>query len=476
MKKSLCRQDNKITDKEHILLKKLRRAVKEYGMLDGGIIVALSGGADSHAMLHALIPICKEAGVPVMCAHVNHMLRGAEADADEAFCRRICAHYGVDIEVLRTDVAALARERGKGFEETARDVRYAFFDSLTEKHAQYSRIATAHTASDNAETVLFNLARGGGIKGICGIPPVRGNIVRPLIYATREEVLGYCNANSLEYVTDSTNSDTDYSRNYIRAEIIPRLDTLYGGFADAASRMSRNLRRDSDYLAGEAEKAFDALYSNGFSSEKLRSLHPAVGVRVLMLAFERETQRKAESVHLDAVWAKLSEGSEPFSVYLPRDTVVRCERGRLAFVKETEEPQPYRVELKIGENVLPDGSILLVLPEGDVKITSSSHKVYNLSIFARVGGDTIEGGIFARSRENGDSYRVGGMTRKLKKLLNAAQYTVRERDMLPVVCDACGIIWVPGFGVRDGAGAKQDGKDYRIYYIGASARTEDVNV
>ncbi len=447
-------------------------------MLDRGIIVALSGGADSHALLHALLPMCKDAGVPVMCAHVNHMLRGEDADADEEFCRRICADYGVFIEVLRTDVAAIARERGKGFEETARDVRYAFFASLTEKYPQYSRIATAHTASDNAETVLFNLARGGGMRGLCGIPPVRDSIVRPLIYVTRAEVEDYCTANSLEYVIDCTNADTEYSRNYIRAEVIPRLDTLYGGFADAASRMSRNLRRDCDHLDSEAQKAFDEMYSDGFSSEALRSLHPAIAVRVLMLAFEKETEKKAESVHLDAVWAKLKEGNEPFSVYLPGDTVVRCERGRLTFIKETDEPKPYRVELTLGENVLPDGSMLLVLPDGDEKITRSSHKIYNLSIFARVSGDTIEGGIFARSRENGDSYRAGGMTRKLKKLLNAARLTVRERYIIPVVCDSEGILWVPHFGVRDGAGAKKDGKDHIIYYIEApeSARAEDVNV
>ena len=301
--------------------------------------------------------------------------------------------------------------------------------------------------------------------------------MRPLICVTREEVIDYCRVKNLEFVTDSTNADTEYSRNFIRAEIIPRLDTLYGGFADAASRMSRNLRRDSDYLDAESKRAFSELYSDGFSSEKLRSLHPAVAVRVLMLAFERETGKKAESVHLDAVLGKLAEGGEPFSVYLPGDTVVRCEQGRLSFMRYEESPQPYRMELKEGENILPDGSLLLVLPEKSEKITDPSHKIYNLSIFARVSGDTIESGVFARSRENGDAYRTGGMTRKLKKLLNAAHLTVRERDMLPVVCDREGILWVPHFGVRDGAEAKKDGNNYRIYYIGASnALTEDRNV
>ena len=476
MKKSFCRQDSKITAKEHILQAKLGRTVREYGMLDCGIIVALSGGADSHALLHALLPVCRNAGVPVMCAHVNHMLRGADADADEAFCRRICAGLGVPIEVLRTDVAAIARERGLGFEEAARDVRYAFFAELCEKHPQYKRIATAHTASDNAETVLFNLARGGGIRGLCGIPPVRGNIVRPLVCVTRAEVEDYCRQNSLEYVIDCTNADTEYSRNYIRAEIIPRLDTLYHGFAEAASRMSRNLRRDCDFLEAEAKKAFAELYSDGFSADALRALHPAVAVRVLMLAFESETGRKAESVHLDAVLEKLGEGSKPFSLYMPGDTVVRCEQGRLIFIKETEAPEPYRIELGEGENVLPDGSVLLVLPDEGEKITHPSHKVYNLSIFARVCSDTIKKGVFARSRECGDAYRFGGMTRKLKKLLNATRLTVRERDMLPVVCDGEGILWVPGFAVRDGAGAKKGEKCHIIYYIEAkAARMEDVN-
>lgn len=433
----------------------------------GGIVVALSGGADSRALLHALIKICGE-GTPVMCAHVNHMLRGAEADRDEEFCRSICNAEGIPLRVLRVDVAQIARREGKGFEEAARDVRYAFFHRILEENAEFKKIATAHTASDNGETVLFNLMRGGGIKGLCGIPPVRGRIIRPLIYVTREEILDYCRENSLEYVTDSTNADTAYSRNYIRAEIMPRLDKLYGNAADAISRASRNLRRDSDYLETEAERVFGQLYAGHLPTRELRALHPAVLARVVALAYGKITEKRAESVHLDSVCNMIYKKEEPFSLYLPDDVVCRCERGKLFFEKAEEKADTaYRTELSVGENILPSGAILLVLPAEEAKNIQKSQNVYNLSIFARVSGDTIEKGIFARSRENGDSYRFGNMTRKLKKLLCDRGIPLWEREVLPVVCDKEGILWVPGFGVRDGAAGKDSEKDYIIYYIKA---------
>lgn len=456
----------------------MRTAVEEYGMLDncGGVIAAFSGGADSRAMVHALTELCREDGVPIMCAHVNHMLRGAEADGDEAFCRRICAEADIPLEVLRTDVAAAARKAGKGFEETARNIRYEFFYSLMEKYPGFDRIATAHTASDNGETVLFNLARGGGINGLCGIPPVRGNIIRPLIDVTRGEVLDYCRENSLEYVTDSTNKDTKYSRNYIRAEIMPRLDGLYGDVASSIGRSSRNLRRDRDYLDTEAGRIFCELYENGLPSHKLRELHPAMLSRVLMLAYGKISEKKAESVHLEAVERCLKRGEEPFEVWLPGDVVCRCERGLLCF-RTAEETVPIEMlPLKEGENILSNGARLVLLSAEHIKNTQTLQNVYNLSIFARVKGDTIKKGLYARAREPGDSYRFGNMQRRLKKLFNDKKLPKKQRDSLPVICDGEGILWVPHFRVRDGAAGKDSETDYLIYYIEAptGVRTEDV--
>lgn len=449
-------------------------------MLEGcsGVIAAFSGGADSRAMVHSLAKLCAERGIPLICAHVNHMLRGEEADRDEAFCRRVCAEAEIPIRVLRTDVAAAAREAGRGFEETARDIRYGFFERIMEEEPRFNRVATAHTASDNSETVLFNLSRGGGIRGLCGIPPVRDRIIRPLIFVTRAEILEYCAENGLDYVTDSTNADTKYSRNYIRSEIIPKLDSLYGGVADAVSRLSRNLRRDSDYLDREAERIFRELYKDGYlPSAELKALHPAMLMRVLMEAYGKISEKKAESVHLESVRECLTGKSEPFELCLPDGILCRCERGRLSFECPAQVAHLERTELHVGENLLPDGAKIVVLPFEHTKNTHALQNVYNLSIYARVKGATIDSGLYARAREPGDAYRYGNMQRKLKKLYNDRKLTLAKRSALPVICDAQGILWVPFFGVRDGSVGTDPATDYFIYYIEApkSVRTEDKN-
>lgn len=196
------------------MLDKALSAVEKYNMLSPGaaVIAAVSGGADSMAMLLFLMKISERYSLSLTVAHVNHGLRGEEARRDEEYVRSFCEKNSLRFEVLHADVAALAKQSGETCEECGRRVRYEFFESI-DKNA---KIATAHTASDNAETMLFNLARGSSLKGLCGIPPVRGNIIRPLIFCTREDIEVFCRENSLDFVTDSTNLTLDYSRNKIR--------------------------------------------------------------------------------------------------------------------------------------------------------------------------------------------------------------------------------------------------------------------
>ena len=186
----------------------------QYAMLPAGcrVLCACSGGADSTALLHLL---CSMPRVTVVCAHFNHRLRGAESDRDEAFVRSMCERLGVDCVCGGEDVAAAAAARGAGIEETARALRYAFLEETAVK-CGCDRIATAHHAEDNAETVLMNLVRGSGLRGLCGIPPVRDGVIRPLLNATRKEILEYLAENGLSYVDDSTNELDDCARNRIR--------------------------------------------------------------------------------------------------------------------------------------------------------------------------------------------------------------------------------------------------------------------
>lgn len=440
-----------------MLTEKIRTADARFGMLaEGcGVLAAFSGGPDSCAMLDALWRLSRERGFSLSAAHVNHLLRGEDSERDETFCRDFCRERKIPLEVRRIDVAALARERGKGIEETAREVRYAFFDEVLTHSPALDRVATAHTADDSAETVLFHMMRGTGLRGLGGIPPVRGRVIRPLIFATREEVVTYCREHEISYRIDATNADTVYARNFIRAELMPRLSSLYGNAAERIGRMSETLREDEDYLTAEAERVYTALGGGSvLARDALTALHPAVRGRVLRLAYSCAGGEGLEKTHLDAI-ATLLSGREPAGLSLPGGVLLRAERNTIRFLapgKDSPVPKPFPLLLKEGENRVSCGSVWL-FPHDGKKECERLKKVYNLFIYRAFDCDKIKNNVFVRTRLPGDRIRFGGMTRRLKKLLCAAHLTQAERDALPVLCDGDGVLWVPGFPPRDGAEA-----------------------
>ncbi|MDR1754881.1 MAG: tRNA lysidine(34) synthetase TilS [Eubacterium sp.] len=268
------------------MLANIERAVSSYSMLEGlerggAVTVALSGGADSVSLLHALKRLCTGLGLVVKACHLNHKLRGEESERDERFVRHLCEEYNVPLTVKSSDVAAL-KQKHQSIEEIARNERYSFFDEAV--LISGGKIATAHTADDNAETVLFNLVRGSALKGLCGIPPVRGNIIRPLIFCGRAEVEQYCRENNLEYVTDSTNLLDEYTRNRIRNNIIPLLRGINPAVLDAVNRMTDELRRDEEFIAGFAAETLSKANENDkYSAEILNTVPSPVLNRIIAI-------------------------------------------------------------------------------------------------------------------------------------------------------------------------------------------------
>lgn len=249
-------------------------AAERFGMLRHGdaVAVALSGGADSVSLLYALRELEKPLGITLSAVHINHCLRGEESDGDERFCRELCGRLGVPITVYRIDVLSL-RGKHESVEETARRARYDAFSKTLEALGEHSYIATAHNAGDSAETMLINLMRGTGLKGLCGVPPVRGRFVRPLIYCTRAMVEDYLRAIGQDWVTDSTNLSDDYTRNRVRHIIIPEMERINGAFFTAVTRAQDSLREDSDYLNGLALRELDAARSGrGWNAAALAAL------------------------------------------------------------------------------------------------------------------------------------------------------------------------------------------------------------
>lgn len=440
---------------------------------DTPVLLAFSGGADSRALLHLLAESAKKDGFPLLAAHVSHGIRGEEGLRDREFCRRTAQTYGVELCLLDADVPALAEQSGRGLEEEAREVRYAYFEELMRTRG-IPLLVTAHHADDHFETLLFRICRGSGLHGLGGIASVRpfaqGYLVRPLLRCTRREILEYCEANALEFVTDSTNADTLYARNRIRAEVTPVLDSLFDGVAVRTVEMSEELREDEAYLASLADDFFQKEQTpRGLAIDALRELPLPIRKRVLRRWVREMCGRDAARVHIDALLALVgSVGQGNTEAALPQGCVAVCELGYLRILppkadgsaQKDRETEAFSFAFCEGEYTLLDGAIRVCVQKEE-----NGRKVHNLStqtcINSQVFSVIIKNGLYWRVRREGDVILMGGMHRKLRKLYNAAKIPARMRDAIPLLCDEEGIVWAPFAGNRDGL-ENADGERYTV--------------
>lgn len=291
------------------------------------VLLALSGGADSTALLHRLSCLREKYGFSLFAAHVNHGIRGADAARDAQFCRTLAENAGVPFFLKEADIPSMVRDSGRSVEEEARLCRYAFFSELMQKE-HIPILVTAHHADDQAETVLFRLSRGTGLRGLCGMPPCRafgeGSLVRPLLHCTRKEILTYCNQNGLSYVEDATNADLSYARNRIRKKILPELETLFKHPQERIAAMCDTLREDETFLAALAETALrEIVTANGaaLDLERLKQTALPIRRRVLLLWVEQVSGKTAERVHLEALLHLCDAKKSGGEVLLPGEIV-----------------------------------------------------------------------------------------------------------------------------------------------------------
>lgn len=429
---------------------KIERAISYYGMesVYDGAIIGFSGGADSSAILHYLSKKTKK----LLCVHINHMIRGEEALRDEFFCKNMCQKYGVRFLSYVVDVPSLAKKRKQGLEETARQERYRIFEKILSQNEDYKCIVTAHNANDNAETVLFNLSRGSGPKGISGIKPVSNNIVRPLIYCSKEEILEYCRKNSIDYVNDSTNIDTDYTRNYIRHEIVPMLEKINPSFLDSCMRMGELLRDDEKYLREICEKIIlENKIKTRINTSLLVSLERPIASRVLMYLYKENLDRKA----VDACLKLAKHGKVGQYINLPGKLSFKKERGYVKFVStELLLKANYNIVLKNGINHIKELGIAIGVNNEDEprNYTFVDETILN-----------SRGILIARNKQDGDKIYHGKMTKKLKTLFCDKHIPSHYRDKIPLICDDDGILLIPTIAVRDGAKSKEGNTKIRIY-------------
>lgn len=408
------------------------------------ILVAFSGGADSRALFDLTARYCRENGSFFYAAHVNHGIRGDEAIRDRDFCvsvAKACPECR-DIFVLDADVPKMAAESGRSIELEARLLRYSFFNNIM-KEKSIGILATAHNADDNLETLIFNLSRGSGERGMRGIPRIRlfegGIIVRPILDMTKAEILEYCRENSLEFVTDSTNGCTDYSRNLIRAKIVPLLEEINPEVRQAAMRLSDSMRNVCS-LAEEMATGYDTSASSLAAAPT-----PLLPIIFGNMLEDAGGDSMLEAVHIKALCELCEKGKNGSSVSLPGNMRGMIRDSKLVFEPDTgrldakKQVPLFEAELSMGENILPNGD----------KLVLSSEPPKNEGVSVTLDRSALNFPLSARNRREGDRILSGGMHKSVKKLMCDKKIVKGERDQLPILCDRDGIVWIPRVAIKD---------------------------
>lgn len=417
------------------------------------ILVGYSGGADSTALLHMLCRFRDVYGTPIYAAHIHHGIRGEEADRDEQFCREFAKKCDVPLFVHHADVPKLSQEWGESVEATARRVRYDFFHAVM-KQEGIPLLATAHNADDNLETILFHLARGSGLGGMCGIPQSRlcenGTLIRPLLGVTRKEILSYCETHDLSFVVDSTNLDTDYTRNQIRSEILPALTRINESAVENAVRVANTLREDHLCLESMTEMFLEEMREGyALETEKICGAPAAIVHRALRRLYEEISHGGSlNHTHILSLCRLASNGVPHSSLSLPGNIVAVINGAYLEFrpYEEKKEISPYFLPISEGKTRLSQINCEIVMG------TSQKEKnIYKNSILLSIDSATINGMLIARNRLPGDRILCGGMHKSVKKMLCDKKIPRDLRDRLPILCDDDGILAVPLVAQRDGS-------------------------
>jgi len=404
------------------MLNKLLSFIRKYDMIRSGdeVICAVSGGADSIALLFAMYLLAPKLGVTLTAAHFNHCLRGQESDRDEAFVQAFCDRYEIKLYLERGQV----KPGKKGLEAAARDARYTFLKQLPGK------IATAHTADDNAETVIMRLVRGSGLKGLGAIAPVTGCLIRPMLGITRQEVLSFLEEYHLDYITDSSNNTDQFQRNRIRHHVMPQLEKENPKVAENLSAMAMRLREDASFLD---QCAADSKTGN---ITKLRDMPGPIRSRVLGLLLEQWGIREPEAEHI-ALLEKLVYSDNPSAkASFPGNVTITRRYDRLEVLSTLQPLETAKL------------SCPCVLELGDQKLRVICSEATQLSNSAACFTVVPHGQMVLRHRQSGDTIRLSGGTKELKELYIDRKIPAAQRLSIPVIADDKGVLGVCGIGAN----------------------------
>ncbi|NLJ40278.1 MAG: tRNA lysidine(34) synthetase TilS [Clostridiales bacterium] len=455
------------------MVEKVLRYINKYNMVEPGqgVVVGVSGGADSLALIHLLCQIRNRISISLYIAHVNHGLRGQEAVDDAEFVRAIAERWDLKFFLKEARVSELAKEWSLSEEQAGRRVRYDFFHSVL-REVRGHKIALAHHSDDQAETIMHNIIRGTGLSGLSGMEPVRdGSIIRPLLCVSRGEIEDYCRQNGLEYREDRTNLDTIYTRNRIRGILIPLIEEQFNpNFSQSLLRMGDILGEDEEFLAKHAEKIFNSLARHGdnevrFSIEGLKECPKAIRRRVLRRGLERlkKDLTNIGYVHIEALLRLIWDSQAGSRINLIEGLVARKDYEELVLYFDSagcrQRPLPvpdFEYELDIpGVAIIPQLNLVITVEgiEPPRVLDQGDGCIY-------IDEEAIKNGLTVRNRRDGDRFRPLGMsgTKKLKDYFIDQKVPRDKRDSIALVVDEDNIIWVAGYRMSEDYRIKKDTK------------------
>lgn len=437
----------------------------EKNMMEKGdkVLVAVSGGADSVCLLSILCSLKEKLGIHLSVAHLNHMIRGEEAKRDENFVKGLCEKFNTDFFVKSVDVPKLAEEMGLSLEEAGRDARYNFFDEL-KKTEGITKIATAHNKNDRAESVLMRIIRGTGIDGLKGISYVREDgVVRPVLDLKRCEIEEYLKETELDFCTDSTNKDNDYTRNRIRNGLIPYIEENFNpSVVDTLFRFSETMTEDAEFLEGYANRLYERI-NNPLPSHKPYALHieslkmvdDSIKARLVKIVVNKASEKnlKLQYVHIQSVLELINKNTGAM-VNLPDGIQARNEYGWLIFENTEKEAEKTNIEdedLFIKVNPLESYHIESLDAEVSFKIVDP--RIYKKNSRQQIlSFDLLDGKrLVLRTRQSGDRMVCfpDGKAKKLKNIFIDSKIPKASRDKIPVLCADDEIVAIVGLRVSE---------------------------
>lgn len=468
-----------------LFLDKVTDCISKYKMVVEGdaVIVAVSGGIDSIALLYSLYFLKDSLKCSLMVAHANHGLRGEQSDKEAEFVREIASELKLPYVAEKLDVLGYMAQKGLSKQVAARELRYDFFERAAKQYSA-NKIALGHTADDQAETVLMRLLRGSGIKGVAGIKVVRAcsersesnKIIRPLIEIGRNEITEFAVKKGLRYIEDPSNLQPYYLRNKIRLELIPLFKKEYNpNIIKVLSNAAEIIRDDDDFLENYCSCIFSAvvLAESGDLIEidvsKIKGLHIAVQRRIIRIALRRLKGNllKISAVHVEDILNLVGNGASGKTLFLPDDIQVIYEYGKLTL----RHPQGKGQEIKFDMPLKIPGETVLSVPSFKFKTEIISLKEFQgekkNKYIAFFDMDKLKGELRVRNRIRGDVFHPSGMegSKKLKEFFIDGKIPRRERDSVPLIVSGNIIIWV--VGKRIGEYGKVDENTKRLLKIEA---------